>query len=407
MISYILEASVCLACFYSVYWLFLRREKLLSLNRFYLLLSAFMSLIIPLLSFDIGISLFPQSSQARQFGFVETTSMEQSVTSNSPIISIGLIYSLGLSIALVLFAVKVLYARKRIGKKLSLKVKPIEVTEAEGLVAYSFLNTIFIGKDLNQNSELKAHIIAHESAHIQGMHSLDLFFFEVLKCVFWFNPFSYLYCKSIKIQHEYIADQYALALTNPASYQRSLLQLTLSQVNSSLISNFNEHPIETRLKMIQKLNSNVMNKSKTLFALPVFALLVVAFACTDTVEPTDAMVETITEVPIEASEINPLTDQLKMIIDSMRVIEGKAKYGFKFDYKTNFDGTYEEREIHEIPDTEIRKAAYILKSLEETKASGALIEVITEYSQLQKDLEKSGMNTFEIVTEERKSSKKH
>ncbi len=410
MISYILEASVCLACFYSIYWLFLRKEKLLSLNRFYLLMSTVISLIIPVLSFDIGIGLFPQSSQARQFGFVEMGNIDQSVASNSPFISFELIYGIGLSIALVLFALKVLYARKRIGKRLSLKVKPIEVTETEGLAAYSFLNTIFIGKDLGKNSELKEHIIAHESAHINGMHSLDLLFFEVLKCVFWFNPFSYLYCKSIKIQHEYIADQHALELTNPASYQRSLLQLTLSQVNSSLISNFNEHPIETRLKMIQKLNSNVMNKSKTLFAVPVLALLVIAFACTDTVDPTDAMVETITEVPVEASEINPLTDQLKMIIDSMRIIEGKAKYGLKLDYNTLSDGTYEAQEIHEIPTSEVRIAAYILKSLKEAKASanGFVIEVITEEDAgLHHDLKKSGRNTFEIVTEQKKSSQKN
>ncbi|MFT6871972.1 MAG: bla regulator protein BlaR1 [Roseivirga sp.] len=244
MINYITEASVCLACFYSIYWLFLRGEKLLSINRFYLLATALISLIIPLLSFEISLNLFEQNQSVNQTGFIEGLGARRHLPTETPLVSIGLVYSIGLAIATLLLAIKVIYAKKRIGQNISLKTKPIKITETDGLAAFSFLNTIFIGKDISKNKELKEHIIAHESAHIEGKHSLDLFFFEVMKCVFWFNPFSYLYCKSIKLQHEYIADQYALEMTSPASYQRSLLELTLSQVNSSLISNFNEHPIQ-------------------------------------------------------------------------------------------------------------------------------------------------------------------
>lgn len=407
MINYIIEASVCLACFYSIYWLFLRREKLLSLNRFYLLTTAMVSLILPLLNFNVSLNIFPLTAPLSTPALSEAIGNGTVASTDSPLLSLGLVYGIGLAIALLLLVIKVIYAKKRIGQKISLKTRPIEIAETDGLAAYSFLNTIFIGKDINKNAELKEHIIAHESAHIEGMHSLDLFFFEVLKCMFWFNPFSYFYSKSAKLQHEYIADQYALEMTSPASYQRSLLELTLSQVNSSLISNFNEHPIETRLKMIQKLNSNVMNKLKTLFAVPVLALLFIAFACTDTVEPIADELELVEyEVPRPLTEQHSLSNQLLQVVDSMRIVEGQVKYGFKFDANAE----YEEQVIHEIPDTEIRKAAYILKSLEEAKAraNGVLIEVITEEDAgLHHDLKKSGMNTFEIVTEQKKSAQKN
>ncbi|MBO3700045.1 M56 family metallopeptidase [Roseivirga sp. E12] len=412
MINYIVEASVCLACFYSIYWLFLRREKLLSLNRFYLLSTAIISLIIPLLSFDIGLNLFSPASTTGQPALIQGGLNSAEVTGQSPIVSIGLIYTIGLGIAMVLLVVKFVYAKRRIGKKISLKAKPIEITETEGLGAYSFLNTIFIGKELSKNSELKEHIIAHESAHIEGMHSLDLFFFEVLKCVFWFNPFSYLYARSIKLQHEYIADQHALEMTTPASYQRSLLELTLSQVNSSLISNFNEHPIETRLKMIQKLNSNVMKKFKTLFALPVLALLVIGFACTETAEPEAELLDIIEEVPAGSGIVSPLTDRMLTIIDSMRVIKGNASGISRYEVKSHFDGAIVEYEEREIELTEIDKARFILKSLEEAKGNKANVfaEYIDESApNLKRDLHESykrSYNTFVERLPEDESSKK-
>ncbi|OEK03593.1 hypothetical protein BFP97_19635 [Roseivirga sp. 4D4] len=405
MINYIVEASVCLACFYSIYWLFLRREKLLSLNRFYLLTTAAISLVIPLLSFDIGLSLF--STPTGQPALVQQGVNSVETISQSPVLSIGLIYKIGLGIALLLLGAKFMYAKKRIGKRISLKAKPIEIAETEGLGAYSFLNTIFIGKELGKNSELKQHIIAHESAHIEGMHSLDLFFFEVLKCVFWFNPFSYLYAKSIKLQHEFIADQHALEMTNPASYQRSLLELTLSQVNSSLISNFNEHPIETRLKMIQKLNSNVMKKFKTLFALPVLALLVIAFACTETAEPESELLDIIEEVPISASEVDPVSDKVLMIVDSLRAIEGKAKYGFKFKTEAHFEEGDIEKQEFEIPVFEIRKARAIYKELEEAKDGNVFVEYIDEQDpNLHKDLTKTYKRAYNSFIDESMDDKK-
>lgn len=408
MINYIIEASVCLACFYSIYWLFLRREKLLSINRFYLLATALISLIIPLLSFESGLNLFQQNQPVSQAGFIEGLGAQRHLTTDTPFISIGLVYGIGLATAVLLLLIKVVYAKRRIGKKLSLKTNMIEITETEGLGAYSFLNTIFIGKELSKNSELKEHIIAHESAHIEGMHSLDLFFFEVLKCVFWFNPFSYLYAKSIKLQHEYIADQHALEITTPASYQRSLLELTLSQVNSSLLSNFNEHPIETRLKMIQKLNSNVMNKLKTLFAVPVLALLFIAFACTETIDPAEVPnFEELEyeEIPIVITELEELSNSLSHKVDSMKIA------GYYGELKTinaqrNLDG---EIEISIIEESEVRLLEVKkVTPLRRSPKSEVIIEVIDEQNpSLLKELKQSSLiRSFEILKGGRTDNKK-
>lgn len=331
MINYIIESSICLACFYAFYWLFLSREKLLSINRFYLLTTAILSLCIPLLNFDFQIDLFAPLEILSSKTILALPNDAQSPESWSPLASLTSIYFIGLLLAVGFLLIKLMILKRRLGKGLSFKRKEVEITETDGLNAYSFFNTIFIGKDLNNSSNLKEHIIAHELAHIEGKHSLDILFFELLQCIYWFNPFSYFFTKSIKLQHEYIADDRALEITNPKHYERSLLELTLSKVNSSLISNFSEHPIQKRLKMIQKLNSNVMKKLKPLFVLPVMGILIIGFACSQ--EP-DADLTTITD-PYSETEVplNVVTEgKFQFKVDGVKeefigkiieVVEGK------------------------------------------------------------------------------------
>ena len=280
MSNYLIESSICLASFYGFYWLFLRGEKLLSVNRFYLVFTVLASMLIPLLNFESQFA-FTSSVEASS----TQSGVSESAILSSPFVSIEAIYLIGLVVSLCILVFKLLIVKRKVGKWPSWQNNNIEIIETEGNDAYSFFNTIFVGKKLNKNENLKQQIITHELAHIEGRHSLDLLVFELLKCMYWFNPFSYFYAKSIRIQHEYIADHSVLKRTPPKHYERSLLQFALAKVNSSLISSFSEHPIQKRLKMIHKLNSNIMNKLKPLFALPILGVLLIAYACTDIAEP--------------------------------------------------------------------------------------------------------------------------
>ena len=300
MNSYLIESSICLASFYGFYWLFLRGEKLLSVNRFYLLFTVVASMLIPLLNFESQFA-FRSVEALTSKAVASQVDVSESTIQSNPFISIEIIYAIGLAISVCILVFKLFIVKRKVGKWPSLQNHSIEVIEIEGNDAYSFFNTIFVGKELSKNESLKQQIITHELAHIEGRHSLDLLLFEVLKCVYWFNPFSYFYAKSIRLQHEYIADHSVLKRTHPKHYERSLLQFALAKVNSSLISSFSEHPIQKRLKMIQKLNSNVMNKLKPLLALPILGLLFIAYACTDAIEPVleDELEEVVIDLDVQ------------------------------------------------------------------------------------------------------------
>ena len=386
MINYIIESSICLGSFYAFYWLFLSREKLLSINRFYLLTTAILSLCIPLLNFNSQISLFRPLALLSSETLVTQSSELQSTGSWSLLSFFTSIYFIGLLAAVGLLFAKLILLRKRLGKELSFKNKQVEIAETDGLNAYSFFNTIFIGKELNSNSNLKEHIIAHELAHIEGRHSLDLLFFELLQCIYWFNPFSYFYTKSIKLQHEYIADDRALEITNPKHYERSLLELTLSKVNGNLISNFSEHPIQKRLKMIQKLNSNIMKRLKPLFVLPVLGILVIGFACSQ--EP-DADIATITEpeseieIPLNVATEGEFEFKVKEIREEpigemLEVVKvmGKLRQSNEFTFKDSdvqeHEVVYEEAEV-EGQKSRLTKATFMIKE----KAKSSETPVVT------------------------------
>lgn len=298
MNSYLIESSICLASFYGFYWLFLRGEKLLSVNRFYLIFTVLASILIPLLNFESQFAFTSAKALATKVTSSTQVGVSEISTQGNPLVSIEALYLLGLVISVFILVFKLFIVKRKVGKWPSLQNNHIEVIETEGNDAYSFFNTIFVGKELNKNESLKQQIITHELAHIEGRHSLDLLLFEVLKCVYWFNPFSYFYAKSIRLQHEYIADDSVLKRIPPKHYEKSLLQFALLKVNCSLISSFNEHPIQKRLKMIQKLNSNAMNKLKLLLALPILGFLFIAYACTDVIEPT-ALKDEIEEVVVD------------------------------------------------------------------------------------------------------------
>lgn len=332
MSNYLIESSVCLACFYAFYWIFLHREKLLSINRFYLIGSVLVSLVIPLLSFEMSWTIFPTDKPTEYNPLTNSALLADENQSGTQGLPFGFIYGLGLIVSFVLLIIKLVVVKRKLGKNFSFTKKHIEIIETEGNEAFSFLNTIYIGKELSQNRLIKDQIIAHELAHIDGKHTFDMLFFEILKCVYWFNPFSYFYSNSVQLQHEFIADNYAMKKSDTRTYQKSLLQFTLSKINHSLLSNFNQHPVQKRLKMIQTINSNIMNKLKPLLALPILAALFIAYACTEEIEPAPIeIMETETEVPIKVDlapsiEVYESTN-LKLDSVSGQVFSYKLKSG--------------------------------------------------------------------------------
>ncbi len=322
MIKFLIESSICLGLFYMVYWFFLRREKLLSINRFYLLGAVLVSVTIPLLEISF-VSSSPSNLQLVQIApiidSVSTFEAQKSVKGPS---ILSLVYLSGVVISFIVLLVRLVVTWRRLSKYEFKNEEGIRLIEVEGYQAYSFWNTIVLGKEIERNPDLKTKVLSHELSHIRGKHSLDIFILELLKCLYWFNPVIYFLTSSLKIQHEYIADEKVLKEVSSQEYERSLATIALGRIDHQLVHAFAKLPLNRRLKMIYTTNSNIMNKFRLLIVLPVMALLVFQFSCTE--DPLEQMVETQPELTavLKSVTLGYHYDDGKVAHENSKVVAG-------------------------------------------------------------------------------------
>jgi TonB family protein len=146
------------------------------------------------------------------------------------------------------------------------------------ILPFSILNRVYLNQDIRRDPKINT-ILDHEYAHYKSLHYIDLLILEFITIFQWFNPFTWLYVKSLKEIHEYQAD--AAVLRNgegTGSYQALLVnQLTGTEV-FRLTNGFSKSLTKKRMIMMTKMKSKKGAWLKTLLAMPVLAILLVTFA---------------------------------------------------------------------------------------------------------------------------------
>jgi len=116
-------------------------------------------------------------------------------------------------------------------------------------------------------------MLAHERAHAQGWHSVDVLLMEWLCIAFWFHPLAYWYRRAIRVVHEYLADAEASRITDKKQYGLLLIRQAQSGVRLAFVNHFFQSPLKQRLIMLTRNDSPVLRAWKYGLTLPVFALL--------------------------------------------------------------------------------------------------------------------------------------
>lgn len=261
--------------FYAVYKLWLENEKMFRFNRAYLLLSLVFSFVIPLQLISVRPLLGNTLSVIQLDGIVIRTSnvvlnrdnSEQIITS-----VLSIIYLIVACLFLVRFIVNLYSFYKKIksnNRKVLDNVKVVLIEEAT--LPHSFWKSIFINKEEFETGKIPLELIAHEKAHLQQKHTLDILFIEVLQIVFWFNPLLVLFKKAIKLNHEFLADEAVnKQFDSVTAYQKLLLNFASNKNTIALASNLNYLITKKRLIM--------MTKKESRFKM-IFKVLMVSFVC--------------------------------------------------------------------------------------------------------------------------------
>jgi hypothetical protein len=274
-LQYLLESGVCLAIFYLIYWVFLKKETYFEFNRFFLMLSIPLSFAIPL--FNITSPFRTSPIFERTFVAGPTAGKQGQLLSYSDILWFAFLLGAGyFFLRFVLRLTQILFLVRKYGYHIYDGVKVI-VTDID-TAPFSFFSFLFISKfDITDHGFER--ILAHEMTHIKQYHSIDLLFLELLTIFQWFNPFVWPYKKALKETHEYLADHAVIAQgCSRAKYQLLIFEQHVGLNMFEFTNNFSQSLIKRRITMMAKIKSNGRAKLKALMILPVIALLVLAFA---------------------------------------------------------------------------------------------------------------------------------
>lgn len=284
---YLLQVSACTGIFYSFYFLFLRRLTFFTLNRWYLLATLLLSLVIPLLTFTVDTVapspvmepvIYVQDMQRITQPGMQMTSAGE--TSPPPFdwmaaLKMGYMVVAGLSIAHLIFTLAVFLLQRN--KKELMHIGKVRVLRGgKKLGNSSFLNVIFVNDEELLPDELR-QIIAHELLHVKLLHSADRILARVVQVALWFNPFVYLYIRSIEENHEFEVDRIAAGDDEKGIYAQLLFKLAVSG-QSYLFHGFSKVPLKKRITMLFNKPTSNMKKIIYLLILPVVLISCLAFA---------------------------------------------------------------------------------------------------------------------------------
>lgn len=283
--EYLLKVSIVISIFYLFYTLCLKNDTFFQFNRIFLLLGIPISFIIPFIIFNNYIEYTAVSTPTYYQNLETITSpiaIETTETSFSIWQLVPILYIFGIIIFSLNFIVQLIGVFKIIRKSKVVKNDNfIAVETNKDILPFSFFKWVVYNPNSFTNKELK-QILAHEKVHVKQNHSLEILTTKIVAVVLWFNPFIWLYLKSIKQNLEFIAD--ATAQENiecTKTYQYTLLKTGFASKQLAITNNFFRSPIKKRIVMLQKRKSKKIYQFKHLLILPILGFFLMNFNTED------------------------------------------------------------------------------------------------------------------------------
>lgn len=319
---YLIKVHIAASLLYGIYYLTVRNELFFRMNRFILLGIILISFSIPWLP----LFTIDHTGMESNGGFFTYTSGNDLITGKE--ISIfkdeiqikrlhGVITSL-LSFYLCIVGLFLLNFINQIINVIAMIKNSSKVfdqhteyhTHDDEIAPFSFFNSIVINPDQFGKEEL-SQVLAHEKAHSNQWHSIDILIAELSSSFLFGNPLIKSLKRSIRMNLEYLADQKVLNLGfDKKEYQWSILRPYLEQHAIPLTNNYGSIPKLRIEKMNAKANSFI-KLYKYVFLIPLIALVNLGIA------------------PIQASALNRI--YAMRLIDEHEFRDYLGYYEFEYD----------------------------------------------------------------------------
>ena len=382
ILLYFGKMILCSAVMFAYYLLFLKDKTFHHYNRFYLLSSVVVSLVLPL----IKVSYFTIETNKNLYLLLSGFNQNQSQTTNYDIIIYSVFYaiigvvSVALLIRLILGILKINSIKKQFPKETIEGIKFYQTNLNNA--PFSFFRNLFWKKSIEINSPVGQQILKHEMVHIEQKHSWDKLLMQVSRSVFWFNPVFYFINKEINLIHEYLADKKAVKKSDTRAFAQMLLESHFSGSVLPITSPFLSSNLKKRFTMITK-NKTKYSYARKLFALPILFFMVFAYM-----------------VNAKNKEITETNKAIEIAVNEMKndTIKPKAS---EFDSLSMSHQKQTQLYSEALKEDHLKMSALSAKMAEKSKALSALKkakkEDSPEYKALENDLENLSNKLQSIV----------
>lgn len=294
IVLYIIEFLFCSALFMALYKLLLEGRVSYRLARIYLVWSMVLAAVIPTLE----LPLYPaetiyyqipivESFEADAFDFVEETAyigeterLSEKVASVdwARVISTILwaIYAIVVMIHLAFVAWR-LWQIKRLRDGAELTVYETYVLAVSDHVKspFAFWRTIFMNR-LYEGRE-REQVILHELSHVRHNHTVERMTLELLRCIFWFNPFVWYAGSSLEQVQEWQADGDVIREGYDVTEYRLLIFQQIFGCDIDITSGLNNKVTKKRFLMMTKFNRGRFSFIRVCAVIPILVGMVFAF----------------------------------------------------------------------------------------------------------------------------------
>jgi len=369
---YILKAILVSGILLGYYWIGLRNTRFHYYNRFYLVGTVLLSLVLPLLDLQWFSFASPESAPVQQVvqfiyqseGIIpaqQGLTWDQILVLSLALVSASLIFLFGVGVVKV-------YLLKSKGKVTVMERFDFIETALEE-APFSFFRNLFWRKDFPIQDETGQRMLKHELTHIEQYHSYDKLFVAFTTYLFWMNPFYWIIRKELEVVHEFIADEEAVAGEDAAVLAEMLLKAHYHPNSLSVGQSFFYSSIKRRIIMLTSSKKVNYSYARRILILPVAIGILVLLSFTIKNSFSDAQNKQVDQSAIAANILDTIPAKYR---DSKT---GKIKGSFQIDIDGDiaiFKDVKTKKKLFEVPLNELggnKPADRIELILENTMAS--------------------------------------
>lgn len=275
---YLLKSAITSGILFGYYWFVLRNKNFHFYNRFYLIGTMVLSLVLPLLDLNWFTIEDPQDIPVRNIAaFIDRPGsmvLGSDAITWEKIFFFGMMFISCLFIMIFIVGVFKIYQIKNNSKVIPLSDFDFIETDHED-APFSFFKNLFWRKDLLLHDDQEKNLLRHEMVHINEKHSWDKVFIELLCALFWMNPIYWFIKRELEVIHEFIADEKTIENADPSVLAAMLLE---SQYKGKFLNTGESYfysSIKRRIIMITNSKNPSYSYLRRLLALPIATGLIV------------------------------------------------------------------------------------------------------------------------------------